>query len=178
MSGLLILLWAERDAFGAAGIGYVNAAVAIGAVVGAFAQAAWGHRSARRRTFAVSFLIAGAPRFIAIALPLPLWAVVLVWVISGVGAGAINPIVATAEYETVPRRLQARVLAAIGAIAWAGIPFGPLLGAASVGAVGFVPTIWAFALLYLAATMSPFFGSSWSLLDLQASQARGAVDLE
>lgn len=32
-----------------------------------------------------------------------------------------------AEYERVPRDLQARVLGWLGAVAWAGIPFGALL---------------------------------------------------
>jgi hypothetical protein len=35
-------------------------------------------------------------------------------------------IVGAIEYERVPRHLQARVLGAVGASAWVGIPFGSL----------------------------------------------------
>jgi MFS family permease len=173
VSGLLILLWAQRTAFGTAGVGYVTGAVAVGSVLGAFAQAAWGVKRSRRRTFAVSFLLAGAPRLVALVIPLPLWAVVLVWAASGLGAGAINPILSAAEYETVPRRLQARVLSAVSAIAWAGIPFGPIVAAAGITIVGFSTTVGAFAVLYLAVTLSPFLQSRWSLLDV----TRGSAEL-
>ena len=91
-------------------------------------------RLPRRWTFAVAFLLAGAPRFVVLAVPVPFAIVLAVWALSGLACGAINPILGAAEYEAVPRALQARVLAMVGALAWAGIPFGALLAGVLVNA--------------------------------------------
>lgn len=165
MTGLLLLLWADRGTAGTTGLGFVSAAFAGGAVVGALMQAAFGTAGRRRKTFTWSLLICGAPRYVALALPLPLPLVIVIWAVSGVGEGAINPIVSAAQYEVIPRRLQARVIAATRAIAYAGIPIGPLVGAGLVGTLGFSATLWVLAVSYAVVSLSPFFVRGWKLLD-------------
>ncbi|HEY8318822.1 MAG TPA: MFS transporter, partial [Amnibacterium sp.] len=130
VSGLLLLLWARSTGVGTAGLGVVLAVFGVAALTGAAVYATVGPRLPRRWTFATAFLITGAPRLLALALPLPFWAVLVVWAVGGLAAGAINPALATAQYAAIPERLLARALAAVNAIAWAGIPLGALLAGA------------------------------------------------
>src|SRR6201999_1298020 len=120
MSGLLLLLWVREHYGGADRVGLLGAGFSIGAVAGTVVIATYAQRVPRRVTFAGAFLLAGPPRFLILALPVPFWAVAVIFVVSGLSAGAINPVLSAAEYDAVPRELQARVLGAVGALAWAG----------------------------------------------------------
>lgn len=164
-SGLLLIVWA-RDRFDSATpVGLVGGALGGGALLGALAVSAVGPRLPRRWTFAVAFLVAGAPRLVVLALGVPLWTVVLVWAVAGVAAGAINPLLAAAEYERVPRELQARVLGALGGVAWAGIPFGALLAGLLVQATDLRTALVVGAVLYGLTTLDPFVRPAWALMD-------------
>jgi hypothetical protein len=162
LSGLLLILWAQQRFGSTLRLGVVVAALGAGAVCGAALVAAIGSRLPRRWTFAVAFLIAGAPRFVVLALPAPFWLVLTVWAVSGFAAGAINPLLGAAQYDLVPRRLQARVFSGVGGIAWAGIPFGALLAGVAVGAAGLTATLIGGAVLYALATLDPFLRPAWS----------------
>jgi MFS family permease len=142
-----------------------SAVFGAGAVAGTAAMVAIGARLPRRWTFAVGFLIGGAPRFAVLVLPVPFAVVLVVWGLSGVGCGAINPVLAAAQYEVIPRALQARVLSTVNALAWAGIPFGALLAGALVDAAGLTTALVAGAVLYLATTLDPFLRRSWNLMN-------------
>lgn len=177
ISGLLLLVWA-RERYGSAGpVGIVGAAIAGGAVVGALVMTAVGQRLPRRWTFAVGFLAAGAPRLVILAVPVPLWVVVAVWAVSGLGAGVVNPTLGAAEYDTIPRRLQARVLSALGGIAWAGIPFGALLAGVLVDAVGLQTALIVGAAVYGLATLDPFLRPAWRLMDRRPSAPRATSEI-
>lgn len=165
MSGLLLLLWAERHYGSADRVGVTAAVFGAGAVAGTAAMVAIGGRLARRWTFAVTFLVGGAPRFAVLALPVPFAVVLAVWCVSGVACGGINPVLAAAQYEVIPRALQARVLATVNALAWAGIPFGALLAGALVDAAGLTTALAAGAVLYLVVTLDPFLRRSWDLMN-------------
>ena len=169
VSGLLLLMWARTTGVGAPGLGVVAAAFGAAAVVGAGLYTTFGPRLPRRRIFAWSFLVAGAPRLLALALPLPFGVVVAVWVVSGIGAGALNPALAAAQYATIPPRLLARVLAAVNAAAWAGIPLGGLVAGIGVDTIGLIPALVALAVLYAAATLGPFVRPSWRAMDRTSS---------
>lgn len=165
MSGLFLLLWTERHYGSSTRVGVVAATFGVGAVVGTSVMVAIAARLPRRWTFAVSFLLGGAPRFVVLALPVPFAVVLLVWGIAGLSCGSINPLLSAAEYQAVPRALQARVLAMVGALAWAGIPFGALLGGVLVNATGLTTGLVVGAVLYLAATLDPFLRPGWRLMD-------------
>lgn len=169
VSGLLLILWARQRYASAAPVGLVGAGLGLGAVAGAAVITAIGHWFPRRWTFAIAFLIAGAPRLLALAFPLPLWTVVTIWTVSGFGAGTINPLLGAAEYETIPRRLQARVLSAVGGIAWAGIPFGALLAGLLVDATSLATTLYLAAAIYGLATLDPFLRPAWNLMNRPVS---------
>ena len=165
MSGLLLLLWAQHRYGGTSRLGVVVAVFGAGAVAGTALIATHGGHLPRRWTFAVTFALVGAPRFVVLAVPAPLWAVLVVWGLSGVAAGAINPLLSAAEYETVPRPLQARVLGSVGGIAWAGIPFGALLAGVLVDATSLTTALVVGAAVYGLATLDPFLRPAWTLMN-------------
>ena len=116
----------------------------MGAVSGSALFAWLGPRLPRRQAYAWGFLVAGAPRFFALALASTLPPVLIVMLVAGLGVGAINPVLGAVEYERVPRHLQARVLGASGALAWLGIPFGGLLAGFAVEAWGLTAALVVF----------------------------------
>jgi len=180
MSGLLLLLWAQHRYGGTSRLGVVVAVFGAGAVAGTALIAAHGTRLPRRWTFAVTFALVGAPRFVVLAVPAPLWAVLTVWGLAGIAAGAINPLLSAAEYETVPRPLQARVLGSVGGIAWAGIPFGALLAGILVDTTSLTTALIVGAAVYGLATLDPFLRPAWALLDRapDSAVARAGSDRE
>jgi MFS family permease len=85
--------------------------------------------------------------------------------VAGLGVGGINPILGAVEYERVPRHLQARVLGAVGAIAYLGIPFGGLVAGVAVQVWGLTATLIGFGVVYALATVAPFALPAWRGLD-------------
>jgi predicted MFS family arabinose efflux permease len=81
--------------------------------------------------------------------------------LSGLAAGAINPILGTVELERVPEHMRGRVFGLINAGAWAGVPFGALLGGIAADTIGLALAFGIIAVLYTLATLSPLTGGSW-----------------
>jgi MFS family permease len=99
-------------------------------------------------------------------------------VISALGAGGLNPIIGAVEYERVPRHLQARVLGAVGATAWAGIPVGSLAGGALTEMIGVRGALGAVAAVYFVTTLSPFVFPAWREMDRHtAVESRNAAEV-
>jgi MFS family permease len=176
VSGLLLLLWAQARYGGTARLGVVVAVMGAGAVAGAALMAAQGGRLPRRWTYAVAFLVAGAPRLVVLALPAPYWSVLVVWGAAGLAAGAINPVLGAVQYDLIPRRLQARVLSAVNGIAWAGIPFGALLAGVLVTATDLTTSLVVGAVCYAVVTLDPFLRSVWSGMDRHEADPAEFVD--
>lgn len=164
VTAVLQPVW-SLDRFGARqGPGVLGLVLAVGgggAVLGTVLMASVGPRLPRRRTYAAAFLLAGAPRILVLALPVPLAAVVAVVAVCGFASGAINPLLSAAEYERIPAALQARVLGAVGGLAWAGIPLGGLLAGWLVGGLGLAGAVAVVAGLYLVATLDPWVRPAW-----------------
>ena len=65
---------------------------------------AWlGPRLPRRQSFAWGFLVGGAGRFLVLAAAVTLPPVLVVSFVAGLGVGAINPALASTEFELTPR---------------------------------------------------------------------------
>ena len=170
VSSVLTPVWAQEVTGSPVVLGLLFGVFGCGAVLGNVVLTWLGPRLPRRRTFAWCFLVAGAPRLLAMAALSSVPPMLVLCLLSGFGAGGINPILGAVEYERVPRHLQARVLGALGALAWAGIPVGSLAGGLAVEHLGLRPALGAAGLVYLVATLAPFVLPAWRGMDRTAPQ--------
>lgn len=99
------------------------------------------------------------------ALDLPVPALLTVFVLAGLAAGSINPLLDTVLFEQLPRAMRARVLGALTTGVTAGMPFGSLLGGIAVDQAGLVPTLVVVAMIYGIVTLAPLVGKTWKGLD-------------
>lgn len=153
---VMLPVWV-RDRLGEpTGLGLIIGAGAIGALLGNLAGAALGSKLPRRATYAVGFLIGGAPTFAVLAFSATLWPPLTMGFLAGFSTGAINPILGAVAYERIPPPLLARVMGVVKASAWVGIPFGPLLGGLLIEALGLRPALLIAGTLFLLATLPPF----------------------
>jgi hypothetical protein len=158
-------VWGHEVAHSSLVLGLLGGALGLGAVAGNALVTWLGPRLPRRLTYGVGFVAGGAPRFLVLALATSLTPVLAVTFASGLAVGGINPVVGAVEYERVPRHLQARVIGAVGASAWAGIPFGSLAGGIAVSAFGLRPALLAAAAVFGVTTLAPFAFPVWRQMD-------------
>ncbi|MBE1485066.1 MFS transporter [Plantactinospora soyae] len=170
-NSVLLPVWAKEVVGSSAALGFLTGSFALGAVLGNVVFTVVAPRVPRFAIFAVGFLIAGAPRFVALALLDPLWAIYLVSFVAGVSIAAINPILGAVGFERIPEHLRARVLGLTQAAAWAGIPLGGLLGGAAVQGLGLPAAFLLFGSAYLVVTLLPFVLPVWRELDRRPSPA-------
>ena len=166
-------MWAREIADSPLALGAVMAAFALGAVLGNVAFTAVAPRLSRFWTFAVGFLIGGAPRFFVAGLADDAWVLYAVSFVAGVGIAAINPILGAVSYERVPEPLLARVQGLTVAAAWAGIPLGALIGGWTAGSMGLAAALVLLGALYLVVTLVPFVQPRWRDLDAGRSAPDG-----
>ncbi|MBO8185585.1 MFS transporter [Streptomyces spirodelae] len=171
---LLLPVWARESGNGPAAIGLANSALGIAAVAGSLVAAAIGHRMRRRAVFFAGFLLAGAPRFLILAVDVPLWAVLGVFALGGFGAGFLNPILGALNFERVPGELRGRVNALGDSLAWAGIPLGGLLAGAAVASFGLVPVLLACGAGYFLTTNLTGLRPEWREMDRPRPSRRGS----
>jgi MFS family permease len=164
-SVVLVPVWVRDELGSPLGLGLIGGAFGVGAVAGSAVFAWLGPRLPRRGSYAWGFLVGGSPRFLVLAVAVTLPPVLAVTLLAGLGVGAVNPALSSTEYERVPRHLQARVLGALGALAWAGIPLGGLVGGLAVSVLGLTATAVTLGVIYLLATLSPFVLPVWREMD-------------
>ena len=117
-----------RQVYGSAlNLGLLLSANGAGAVIGGLIYAAIGPRLPRHATFVGAFVFTGF-RFWVYALYPPVWVLIVVTLITSLGAGPLNPIIGAIEFERIPAGLRGRVFGAIRAGAWIAMPLGMLLG--------------------------------------------------
>ncbi|MEV4811444.1 MFS transporter [Micromonospora avicenniae] len=169
MTAVLVPVWAAERFDDAAPVGLVFGALSAGAFVGSLLVSMHGARLPRWRTYTVAFLFGAVPRIFVLALPVGLPVIAGVALVGGVLIGAINPLLSAAEFERIPAGLRARVLGAVGGLAWAGIPLGGLVGgvlATTLGATGGILVVGA---AYLLVTLDPLVRRrTWRLMDRPA----------
>lgn len=179
-SGVLFPFWAQHLVHSSVALGLLGGAFSLGALAGNALTTWLGPRLPRRLTYGIGFFIAGAPRFLVMALVVSVSPVLAVAFLGGLGAGGINPVLGAVEYERVPRHLQARVLGTLGALAWAGIPLGSLAGGLAVAGVGIRAALVGAGVVYGLTTLLPFVSPVWHEMDRQQpnrSDSRPRADL-
>lgn len=162
---VLLPVYADRELGGALAFGLLVGTMGGGALIGSLVFGAVGHRLPRRPTFALAFALAGAPPFLALAAGLPLPALLGITAVSGLCAGALNPLIGTVKLERIPPNMRARANGLIQAGAWAGVPLGALGGGLAVESLGLTRTLLGLGFIYLALTLSPLAGGPWRALD-------------
>jgi MFS family permease len=164
-SSVVLPVYASERLDGGVDLGFLVGAFGAGAVAGAFAFGAFGGRWSRRAVFTAAFLLAGGPRFALLALD-PGFAVLLVGTaLSGVAAGALNPILGAVELERVPAGARARVAGVVGAGAWAAMPVGILGAGLWLEAGSLTALLLVLAVSYLLVTLAPAVLPVWRGLD-------------
>ncbi|WP_165069840.1 MFS transporter [Marisediminicola senii] len=169
----LLPLYANDRLGGAAALGLLVATMGGCALVGNIVFGFVAHRVPRRVTFAICFALAGGPSSAAFALGAPLPILVAATALSGLAAGALNPILGTVELERVPEHMRGRVFGMINAGAWAGVPFGALLGGIAADTIGLAVAFGIVAVLYVAATLTPLSGGVWREMERRPGGAGG-----
>lgn len=164
-STVILPVYAQRELGGAVAFGLLVGAMGGGALVGSLLFGAVGHRLPRRLTFVVAFAFAGAPPYFALAAGLPLTGLLLVTVLAGFSAGAINPIIGLIKLERVPPGMRARVFGLLGAGCWAAMPLGALLAGLAVQHLGLTATLIVVGGAYLLVTLTPLLGGPWRNMD-------------
>ncbi|ASD22812.1 MFS transporter [Cryobacterium sp. LW097] len=163
----LLPLYANDRLGGAAVLGLLVAVMGGCALIGNVVFGFVAHRVPRRLTFAACFALAGGPSSAAFALGAPLPVLVAMTALSGLAAGAINPILGTVELERVPPHMRGRVFGMINAGAWAGVPFGALLGGIAADTIGLAASFGIIAVAYTLVTLSPLTGGAWREMERQ-----------
>jgi MFS family permease len=159
--GTLLPLYAQEHLGGAAALGLVTGAFGGAAFVSSLLFGLVAHRVRRRPVLVLGFLFAGGPSMLAPALGAGTAWMVAAAATSGLAAGALNPIIGAVELERVPVGLRGRVLGAVTAGAWAGIPLGGLLGGVAADALGTTTVFGVLAVVYSVVALTPLTGGAW-----------------
>ena len=134
-------------------LGLIIAANGGGAVLGAVIFGWIGHRLPRHTTFASMFILTGLIFFVYAFFP-PLWVILLATFIFSMGAGPLNPIIDSVEYERIPVNMRGRVFGVITAGAWAVMPFSALLAGLLTEKFGLKTMLLGIGVLYILTTLS------------------------
>ncbi|MGW1344927.1 MFS transporter [Kribbella sp. NPDC002412] len=164
IGAVLLPVWIKEHGFGPGHTSLILTSFGVTATLFALVASAVGDRIPRKLVFTVAFLICGAPRFVVMAFDAPVWAVMAVYAVGGIGAGFINPVLGALFIERIPRHMLGRVNSLADSVAWLGVPLGGVVAGAAIAGVGLVPALLAAGAVYFVATMSPlFFGrnASW-----------------
>ncbi|MFP5352643.1 MAG: MFS transporter [Actinomycetota bacterium] len=163
--GMVILPAYFNRIYGSAvGLGLVFGAFGGGALTGALAYGAIGHRFSRRWVFVIAFLLVALRAFPFIPVP-PLFLLVAAMFVFGIGSGPLNPILGLAELGRTPEHMRGRVLGAIQAIAWGAMPLGVLAGGFLVAGISIRPALGLTGGLYVLVALSLIFNPGVKDLD-------------
>ncbi|MEU9853836.1 MFS transporter [Streptomyces sp. NPDC047974] len=164
-SSVLLPLHAREHLGGPAAQGLLVAVFAGCALAAALLYGAVGHRFPRRKVFTVGFLMTGAPLFVVAATTETLAPLLVTAVAAGLGAGVLNPVLATVMYERVPEELRSRVAGASTAGVLMATPLGGLVTGLVVESAGLTATLLGVAALYFLVTLSPAVFPAWRGMD-------------
>lgn len=156
ISFVLLPAYFNRIVESSVGFGLTVGAFGAGALLGALVYGAVGRRFSRRWVFIGAFLmvsIRSFPYLTDAGVPL-----LVAWMlVSGLGSGPLNPILAAAEFAKTPVNMRGRVVGAITAIAWGAMPIGVLAGGYLVEAIAIRPALAVVGTIYVVTALSLIF---------------------
>jgi MFS family permease len=142
-------------------------------LTGALLYGVIGGRVRRWPLYTTAFIIVGAPRFAVAALTGTVAPLAVMMTIEGLACWVINPILATATYETVQDELRSRVLSAMTGSALMIVPLGGLAAGFLAGSAGPKATLLTVGCVYLLVTMCPLIFPAWRQLDRSSRVSQG-----
>jgi MFS family permease len=148
-------LWVEEVVGSPVVLGLLFGGFAGGALLGNVIFTVYADRIPQYRAFLIGALVGGAPRLLTMGLSDQVWLVVSVSFLTGIANASLNPVIGATLYTRVPPALQTRVFGLMGALTFAGIPVGSLLGGWSVAWLGLRPALLTAGGLFLLATLIP-----------------------
>jgi MFS family permease len=154
--GVLYPVYIKQFFGNALDLGLLVSAGGAGALVGAILFGAVGQKLSRRAVFFAGFMII-AVRYSVYALVPPFWIVLLAAFIAGLGAGPINPILSTIQYERIPVAYRGRVLGTITSVAYIAIPLGVLIGGYSLEWINIRLVLVIISACYIITVLSAYF---------------------
>lgn len=169
---VMLPVWVHDRGHGAELIGLLGILYGGAAVASSLVATTMAGQFSRRTAYLVGFTLAGAPRYLALALDAPLWLIIASNVVAGLGSGFINPTIGAIFFERVPRHLVGRVGSLADALAWAGLPVGGVVGGVAVGALGAAPALGAAGAAYLVSTTVPGMRPEWRDMDRSRTGVR------
>jgi MFS family permease len=152
---VLLPVWVQGAGLDAAWLGMLFALFSGASIAGAALAAAVGERLPRLPVYTAAFLVTGLPRFAVLALDLPMPAILATILLAGLASGFLNPIISAIMFERIPAALIGRVVALIGALTWALLPFGGLYAGVLVDQFGIAIALGATGVFYFFATLAP-----------------------
>ncbi len=156
-----------KEIFGSAtSLGLMLGAFAGGALAGTILFGVIGRRLPRRQLFLWGWLLAPLIGYGALAAQVPLAAIVVAGIASGILAGPINPILETVVQENTPPLLMGRAFGAFIAFAQAGIPIGAAVGGVVIAGVGLIPMIAVTGAVYVAIVGLMFFNPALRVMEV------------
>ena len=165
MTSVLLPVWAHDRLHRAEALGLIGGAWGLGMLIGALGGAWYAHRLPRRAALTIGLVLSGSPPFFLLAGSTSLPLLLPLFLVTGMLGGVLNPILGAVEMERIPARLQARVLGAVKASAWLGIPFGSLLGGLLSEQVGLSAALIASGSVMFLVTFAPVVFPSWRGLE-------------
>lgn len=169
-SASLMPLYANAELGGAGALAVIVAVMGGSALIGNVAFGFIAHRMPRRVTFALCFLVAGGPSSAVFALGAPFPVLVAAAGVSGLAAGALNPILGAVQLERVPAPMRGRVFGLLNAGTWAGVPLGALLGGIAADGLGLFASFGIVAIIYTVVTTAPLAGGAWRLMERRPNE--------
>jgi MFS family permease len=169
-SGVVLPVYFQRFFGSAVPLGLVLSASGAGALITALAFGAVGHRLSRRAVYFGGFLLA-TTRFFVFALVPPIWALVLISLITGLGSGPINPVISTISYERIPPHYRGRVLGSLTSLAFIAMPLGSVLGGLALQTFDIRAILVTLGVLYVATILISMAAPAMRHMDMRPSTA-------
>jgi MFS family permease len=158
---VLLPVWTRDAGHGPELLGAMLAVFSGTSMVGAAIAASIGERMPRLIVYTAAFLLTGFPRFLVLAVDVPLALVFTTMAIGGFASGFLNPILSAVMFERIPKPLIGRVTSMSTALCWTLIPFGGLFGGALISGIGLPAALLLTGTAYLAATLLPLARKSF-----------------
>ena len=157
-----------REQYGSAErLGILFGSHGIGAVISTIVFSAIAPRLSRRKTFITCFLLISPLSLLLAAAP-PYPFAIFIFLVMGLMAGPINPILMSVRQERVPTKYRARVFGSLTAMAFIAIPLGQLIGGFLIEWIGVRMFLASVSCIYMAVVVSFFFAPVLREMDRRA----------